>query len=311
MPPASNDEIAHAAAALRAGGLVIFPTETVYGLGADATNDTAVAEIFAAKQRPAFNPLIVHFADIVALADHVIWTDPAAKLAAEFWPGPLSLVLRRSPETALSRLVSAGLDTVAVRVPRHDAARKLLAAAGTAIAAPSANRSGSISPTTAAHAVQSLGTAAAASVVDGGACEVGLESTVIDVSGNTPLLLRPGTVTHLQIEAVIGPLAAPAANDAIRSPGMTLRHYAPATPLRLDASDAEAGEILLAFGSDATNSPYNLSPGADLTEAAANLFAMLHAIDALGAGRIAVMPIPGDGLGAAINDRLRRAADAE
>ena len=311
MAPASNDEIAHAATAIQAGGLVIFPTETVYGLGADATNDTAVAEIFAAKQRPAFNPLIVHFADPAALADHVIWNHVAATLAAEFWPGPLSLVLRRSPETALSRLVSAGLDTVAVRVPWHGAARKLLAAAGTPIAAPSANRSGSISPTTAAHAVQSLGAAVAAAVVDGGACPVGLESTVIDVSGDTPLLLRPGTVTREQIEAVTGPLAAPAADDAIRSPGMTLRHYAPATPLRLDASDAKAGEILLAFGSDTTNSPYNLSPGADLTEAAANLFAMLHAIDAVGAGRIAVMPIPGEGLGAAINDRLRRAADAE
>ncbi len=305
--------IARAAAVLRHGGLVAFPTETVYGLGADATDDRAVAAIFAAKERPRFNPLIVHVADI-ATAEALVGFDARARtMAAAFWPGPLSLVLPRRPESPVSLLVGAGLDTVAVRVPAHPTARKLLLAAGLPVAAPSANRSGAVSPTTAQHVVDGLGDRVAL-ILAGGRCDIGLESTVLDLSGIAPALLRPGAVTRDDVEALIGPVAeetAPGSTDAARrSPGRLESHYAPGLPIRLEAAATAPGEALLTFGPDLRVGPHvmNLSPRGDLTEAAANLFAMLHALDRPEFTTIAVSPIPESGLGVAINDRLRRAA---
>lgn len=302
--------IAEAARLLQAGRLVAFPTETVYGLGANATDDRAVAGIFAAKNRPSFNPLIVHVPDAEAACRHVTWSDTAARLAARFWPGALTLVLPRRADCALSLLVSAGLDTAAIRCPAHPLAQALLRAADLPVAAPSANRSGAVSPTRPEHVLQSLGTAVEL-VIDGGPCLIGLESTVLDLSGAEPTLLRPGGVTREAIEAEIGPVRLPGANHAIASPGMLSSHYAPALPVRLDARGAAPTEGLLAFGPDVPPGAaltLNLSPTGDLAEAAANLFAMLRALDRPGIERIAVMPVPGHGLGAAINDRLRRAA---
>ena len=292
---------------LRAGELVAFPTETVYGLGADATNDTAVARVFAVKARPRFNPLIVHVPDGAA-AERLVRLDGRARsLAERFWPGPLTLVLPRRDDAALSLLVSAGLDTVAVRVPDHPGAQALLAATGRPIAAPSANVSGRISPTTAAHVAADLDSRVSL-ILDGGACRVGLESTVVDLSGRGMALLRPGGVAVEDLEAVVGPIAA-AATGPVRSPGMLRRHYAPRRPLRLNATDVRSGEMLLGFGPVAVAAALNLSPRADLLEAAANLFAMLRALDeTLGYTGIVVAPIPDHGLGLAINDRLRRAA---
>lgn len=300
--PADADAIARAGALLRAGQLVAFPTETVYGLGADATNGEAVAAIFAAKGRPRFNPLIVHLATAAAAQDHVILSDTARKLAGAFWPGPLTLVAPRKSGSPLSLLVSAGLDTVAVRVPAHPVAAALLAAMGGAIAAPSANVSGHVSPTTAAHVAGELG-GKLAMILDGGATPLGLESTVIGFDGAVPVLLRPGAIPRAEIEAIAGPLSAP--DDAIRSPGQLQSHYAPRVRLRLNAVMAGDDEALLGFG----NIPcaMNLSPRGDLKEAAANLFAMLRALDDLGRP-IAVAPIPVHDLGEAINDRLARAA---
>jgi L-threonylcarbamoyladenylate synthase len=302
-----------AARLLRAGALVAFPTETVYGLGADATNERAVAAIFAAKGRPRFNPLIVHvpgLAEAEALAE---FDARARRLAARFWPGPLSLVLRRTLDAGLSLLASAGLDTVALRAPAHPVAQALLRATGRPIAAPSANRSGRVSPTEAAHVMAELGDAVAM-VLDAGRCCIGLESTVLDLSGETPALLRPGGVTLEELAAVLGPIttASGGAVGAPRSPGMLASHYAPALPLRLDAASARPGEALLAFGSSAAPSGFAetlwLSRTGDLAEAAANLFAMLRRLDQPRFTGIAVMPIPERGLGRAINDRLRRAA---
>lgn len=310
---ADEDAIADAAALIRGGQLVAFPTETVYGLGADATNDGAVAGIFAAKGRPRFNPLIVHYAAAEGLAADTEADPRAARLAAEFWPGPLTIVLRRHESTRLSLLVSAGLDTVAVRVPGNDIARTLIAAAETPIAAPSANRSGDISPTTAAHVARSLG-ARPAMILDGGPTTVGIESTVVDLTCGQPALLRPGAVTADSIEACIGPIAK-AADEAKgaprRSPGRLDRHYAPRHPLRINATAPRPGEALLAFGPQVPPGgavTRNLSPGGDLVEAAAKLFAMLHELDSMAIEGIAVMPIPEAGLGAAINDRLVRAS---
>jgi L-threonylcarbamoyladenylate synthase len=297
-----SNEIARAAALLRAGELVAFPTETVYGLGCDATNDRAVAKVFEAKGRPEFNPLIVHVlgrGDAEAMAQ---FDERATKLADRFWPGPLSLVLRRRDGCKVSLLATAGLDTVAVRAPAHPMARALLAEAKLPVAAPSANASGMVSPTRAEHV-----TVAAAMVLDGGPCEIGLESTVLDLSGERPAILRPGAVTDEEIAALIGPLAAP--GEGIRSPGMLARHYATRLPLRLDVGEARAGEALLGFGAQPT-ATLNLSPSGDLTEAAANLFAMLRALDRAPFTAIAVAPIPDRGLGRAINDRLRRAAES-
>lgn len=300
--------IERAAQLIRAGRLVAFPTETVYGLGADATNDRAVAAIFAAKGRPAFNPLIAHVLDAVEARRHVVWTDTAERLAASFWPGPLTLVLPRIEGCRLSLLASAGLDTAAVRAPSHPIARDLIAASGVPIAAPSANRSGAISPTRPEHVVESLGDAVDL-VIDGGPCDVGLESTVLDLTTPKPTLLRPGGTTREAIEAVIGAIeAGPAIGVAgtLHSPGQLESHYAPCAAVRLNATKAEAGETMLGFGPIA--GALNLSPHGDLVEAAANLFAMLRQLDALGTSAIAVATIPEEGLGIAINDRLRRAA---
>ena len=305
----TGDAIADAAGLIAAGKLVAFPTETVYGLGADATDDAAVAAIFAAKDRPAFNPLIVHFADAGRAAAAVAFDGRAEELARAFWPGALTVVLPRRPQCALSLLVSAGLESVAVRVPDHPVARALLERVQCPIAAPSANRAGRLSPTRAEHVAESLG-AAVDLILDGGPCRLGIESTVIDLTGAAPALLRPGGVAAEEIEALIGPLGPPDAGGAPKSPGLAGRHYAPARPLRLDAREARRGEALLAFGPGAPPHSLNLSPTGDLAEAAANLFAMLRALDRAECAAIAVMPIPRSGLGRAINDRLHRAAPA-
>tara|TARA_R110002124_G_scaffold64684_2_gene176510 strand:- start:3642 stop:4607 length:966 start_codon:yes stop_codon:yes gene_type:complete len=306
--------LAAAGGLLREGRLVAFPTETVYGLGADATNERAVASIFAAKGRPTFNPLIVHVADFAEAERHVLFTAKAILLAEAFWPGGITLVLPRLPSSPLSLLVSAGLDTVAIRVPAHPIAQKLLKATGRPIAAPSANASGEISPTRAAHVMASLGHAEAlAMVLDGGPCVLGLESTVIGFPNAGPTLLRPGAVARTDIEAVIGQaLLEPdvTSGEAGRSsPGQLASHYAPRAEIRLDVSAPRDDEIWLGFGGGQKTAAFNLSVSGDITEAAANLFAMLRAIDDAAQGkRIAVAPVPREGLGEAINDRLARAA---
>ena len=306
---ADQTAIARAAEILRAGDLVAFPTETVYGLGADATNDRAVAKIFAAKQRPRFNPLIVHVRDLEHAGELVRFHPLAIRLAEAFWPGPLTLVLPRRPNSPVSLLATAGLDTVAVRAPSHHTARALLAACGLPLAAPSANPSGRISATTAQHVAEDLH-GHVSLVLDGGATPLGIESTVIGFENGKTVLLRPGATTRASIEAVCGGLRAPE-NAMVRSPGQLVRHYAPRTPLRLNVTDVRSGEALLAFGQQGlAGAPIsrNLSPHGDLAEASANLFSMLRELDALQCAAIAVMPIPAEGLGEAINDRLRRAA---
>ncbi len=306
--PTSVEGIAVAAHLLQAAELVSFPTETVYGLGADATNDQAVANIYAAKGRPQFNPLIVHVTD-KAEAMHVVDFNADADLLADtFWPGALTLVLPRTKDCTVSLLVSAGLDTVAVRVPSHKTAYDLLRATGRPIAAPSANISGRISPTTAAHVLEGLNGSIAA-ILDGGSCTVGIESTVVDVSGANPVLLRPGGISFEEISKILGSLTKfNAKPEALKSPGMLERHYAPETPLRLNATTFESNESILGFGSQAPSQSLNLSIIGDLVEAAANLFAMIRILDGRKTRGIAVMPIPEHGLGQAINDRLRRAA---
>jgi len=295
-----------AVAALRAGQLVILPTETVYGLAADAADARAVARVYAAKGRPSFNPLIAHVAGLAAARAIARFDDRAERLAQAFWPGPLTLVLPIADPAAVCDLARAGLDTVAVRAPAHPTAQALLAGFGGPVVAPSANRSGRPSPTTFADAVEETG-AAAAAALDGGPCAVGLESTVVSLL-DQPRLLRPGAVTRAEIEAVIGPLAE-AQDDARRSPGRLARHYAPSAPMRLEAAKPHPGEAFLAFGpAPAGERVWSLSPSGDLTEAAANLFAHLRAADRSAPTAIAVAPIPHQGLGEAINDRLRRAA---
>jgi L-threonylcarbamoyladenylate synthase len=307
--------IDRAAAALRAGLLVAFPTETVYGLGADASNPRAVAEVFAAKGRPRFNPLIVHVPDLAAAALLAELGESGRRLAAKFWPGALTLVLPRRADSGIAELTTAGLGTLAVRVPAHPVASALLRAAGRSIAAPSANRSGHVSPTTAAHVAGDLGERVAL-ILDGGPTRLGLESTVVDVSGPTPVILRLGAITRTDLLGVLGRPLALAGEVPSRpaSPGMLARHYAPVTPLRLEAREVLSGEALLAFGEPEpphAGPALNLSRSGDLSEAAANLFACLRSLDGAGASRIAVMPIPRQGLGEAINDRLQRAARAE
>jgi len=311
-----DDAVARAATLLRAGGLVAFPTETVYGLGADATSDAAVAGIFAAKDRPQFNPLIVHFTDAEAAAREVIFDARARRVAEAFWPGPLTLVLPRRKDSQISLLCSAGLDSQAVRVPAHPLAPRLHIACGLPLAAPSANDSGKISPPEAAPVAAALG-ARGPEILDGGPCAVGLESTVLDLSGPQAAILRPGAVTAQDLTPLIGEVAEAVASPesaesgGLKGPGMLSSHYAPGHPVRLNASEAAGDEALLAFGPEAPADAaaiLNLSPAGDLTEAAAHLFAYLHRLDALEVRAIAVMPIPETDLGAAINDRLRRAA---
>ena len=294
-----------AADALRGGGLVAFPTETVYGLGADAQNDTAVAKIYAAKGRPEFNPLIAHFADVAQAKHHVQWSDDADQLAEALWPGPLTLVLERLDTSNLSLLLSAGLPSVAIRVPTHPIAKQLLANLGGPIAAPSANLSGQISPTRSEHVHVDL-FGRIDGIVDGGACQVGLESTIIDLTGQ-PTLLRPGGIPSEIIEETLSiRLAIAQESYGIKAPGQLASHYAPRAALRLNAVKAGPNEKMLGFGSVACD--LNLSTSSDLTEAAGHLFSSLHTLDQNHDITIAVSPIPETGLGTAINDRLRRAA---
>jgi L-threonylcarbamoyladenylate synthase len=314
--PGDAAGVFRAAELLRAGELVGFATETVYGLGADAANDRSVAAVFEAKGRPRFNPLICHYADAEAAFAHVATTPLAERLAAAFWPGPLTLVLPRRPDCPVSLLAGAGLETLAVRVPAHPLARDLLRAVSGPLAAPSANRSGEVSPTSAAHVLAGLDGRIAA-VLEGGACLVGVESSVLDLTGGNPVLLRPGGATREAIEARIGPVAlSGGAPGTPRSPGQLLTHYAPRLPLRINAATVAPDEALLAFGPKLPGAGvvFQLSETADLTEAAARLFAGLRALDAegarLGLRGIAAMKVPEVGLGVAIGDRLGRASAA-
>jgi len=313
LVPANPHSIARAGRLIVEGRLVAFPTETVYGLGADATQGRAVAAIFAAKGRPSFNPLIVHVPDMARAEEHAVFDSRAEELATRFWPGPLTLILKRRQGSAISELATAGLGSVAIRAPAHPVARSLLSAAGRPIAAPSANRSGRISTTTPAHVAEELGDAVDM-ILAAGKTRFGVESTILDLTGARPVLLRPGAVTAEEIADIIGPIDhADGDPDKPNAPGQLLRHYAPSTRLRLNAAMADPGEALLAFGPDPFAGRYartvlNLSDTGDLTEAAANLFAMLRQLDAGGHQGIAAMAIPNNGLGAAINDRLRRAA---
>lgn len=304
---ADDTGLAHAAELLRRGETVAFPTETVYGLGADATDGEAVARIYEAKGRPRFNPLIVHVPDLEAAHALIDLTEEGVDLATRFWPGPLTLVAPMRTGSGVAELVTAGLPTLAVRVPAHPLAQKMLVKVGRPVAAPSANPSGSVSPTTAQHVLDGLSGRIAA-VMDGGACPVGLESTIVGFDDKTPVLLRSGGVPRETIETVAGAFSAPV-DGGITAPGQLASHYAPGASLRLNAEAPGPGEAWLAFGpgSDAGAHGLNLSPCGDLIEAAANLFAYLRRLDAT-AERIAVAKIPATGLGEAINDRLNRAA---
>ncbi len=315
----TDRDITRAAERLRAGELVAFGTETVYGLGADAQNSSAVAAIFEAKGRPHFNPLICHYADAESAFAHVHASAITEKLADSFWPGPLTLVLPRRVTCPVALLAGAGLDTLAIRVPAHPVAQRLIAALGRPIAAPSANRSGRISPTTAAHVLAQLESRIAA-VIDSGPCRVGVESTVLDLSGPTPFLLRPGGVSLEALQASIGQIqtgitpSRAASSRTLRSPGLQVSHYAPSLPLRLDAVQIAPYEALLAFGPPLPGASltFQLSQAENLNEAAARLFEGLHWLDAHAPAEdltaIAAMPIPTHALGLAINDRLTRAA---
>ena len=312
----TGESMARGVDILAHGGLVAFPTETVYGLGGDACNADAVAAIFAAKERPAFNPLISHVASAEAAFELGTLTPIAACLAETFWPGPMTLILTRRPDCPVALLTSAGLNKIALRVPSHAEARGLIEAFGRPVAAPSANPSGRISPTRADHVMAGLG-GRIELVLDGGPCESGVESTVVDCTGDTARILRPGGITR---EAVAATLAAreitlagespPTGDDAPASPGQLASHYAPSAPVRLNVTAPETGIELIGFGETggAGELGLNLSPEGDLQEAAANLFQMMHAADAAGADVIGVAPVPESGLGEAVNDRLRRAA---
>jgi len=316
--PASEAAVAAAAHSLRQGGLVAFPTETVYGLGADATNAAAIARLYQAKGRPAFNPLIAHVGDIGAARQIARFDAAALALAEAFWPGPLTLVLPKTDGCAVADLATAGLDTVAIRIPAHPVARDILRLFGRPVVAPSANLSGHVSPTTAAHVESDL-SGRIDLIVDGGPVAVGVESTIVGCF-EQPMLLRPGGLPRAEIERVLGrallqpPTDADSDSGQPLAPGMLASHYAPRAKVRLHADHVEPGEALLAFGLgaisgiDGAAAVMNLSERGDLAEAAANLFGFLRALDAKGARTIAVMPIPDEGLGEAINDRLRRAA---
>lgn len=314
IAPASDDAISQAAERLRLGQLVAFPTETVYGLGADATNEAAVASIFEAKQRPSFNPLICHFASVDAVEQMFSLGPACRRIVDVFWPGSLSVVLPRSRECPIAALASAGLDTVAVRVPDHPVARTLLERVGTPIAAPSANRSGRLSPTRAGDVLRSLA-AVDLMVVDGGPCAVGVESSVIEIDQEgAVILLREGGISREELRAQCGvDVSVARESDDVRSPGMLLRHYEPAKPLRLNATNARPGELYLGFGplpEECPEGSETLSINSDLREAASNLFKHLHTMEMRECSAIAVAPIPDEGLGRAINDRLKRGASA-
>ncbi len=323
---ATNQSIEEAAQLILNGELVAFPTETVYGLGANALNGEAVAKIFAAKGRPSFNPIISHGSNVAMLAEHAVFDEHALALADKFWPGPLTMILPKKENSTISELVTAGLPTIAVRVPADATALQLIERAGVPIAAPSANTSGQLSPTSPHHVSDSLGDKVKM-ILAGGNAKFGLESTVLDLSGNAPVILRPGAITAEDIEEVLGETVAyefDVKEHSPKSPGQLLKHYAPNIPIRLKAVDVEEGEALLAFGSVkfmglksggfakdmAKGSIRNLSEKGDLFEAAANLFAYLKQLDRPEHKRIAVMDIPNKDIGIAINDRLKRAAES-
>jgi L-threonylcarbamoyladenylate synthase len=310
--PPSEDALDEAARLLQAGRLVAFPTETVYGLGADASNGGAVAGIFKAKGRPDFNPLICHLPDLAAAEKLGIFDETARKFAAAFWPGALTLVVQKQPDCPVAKEVSAGLQTIAIRVPDHALAQSLLRKAGCPLAAPSANRSGGVSPTMAEHVIESLG-AKVDMVLDGGACEVGLESTVLAVDEYPPVLLRPGGVTLSMLRTIDKDVreAKPEQTKLLKSPGMLESHYAPRLPVYMNVDSPKPGEAWLTFGPAAVTdglASLNLSPSGNAEEAASNLFAFLRILDRPEFSAIAVAAIPDDGIGQAINDRLKRAA---
>jgi len=306
----SSDTCQQAGQRLACGDLVAFPTETVYGLGGNALNARSVAGIFEAKGRPSFNPLIVHVPDLTTAERYAVFSDVARNLAQAFWPGPLTMVLPRKVESGICDLVSAGLPTIAIRVPAHPIALDILKSASCPVAAPSANPSGRISPTCADHVFEGLN-GRVQMIVDGGACAIGIESTVLDVTSDTLCILRPGGVTAAQIGACVGRdvthSGGAESGQPLHSPGMLSSHYAPNIPVRLNVDSAADGEALLGFG-PVDGADLNLSPVGDLKEAATNLFAMLRSLDAQNFAGISVSPIPENGLGLAINDRLRRAA---
>lgn len=312
----NTESIATLADAIKSGDIVAIPTETVYGLAGDATSDQAVAKIFAAKKRPARNPLIVHYPSLDAASLDVVFNDKAKALANAFWPGPLTLVLPQSELCRISFLATSGLSTLAVRVPNHPAARALLQACGRPLAAPSANRSGQLSPVCAVQVKNSLGDSIHF-ILDGGACEEGIESTIVDVTGEIPVILRTGTITQVMLEAVVGKVrtwqASDNSHEAPKAPGMMFRHYAPSCPLRLSTDNPIPHEALIAFGEGPIphgfTHVFNLSQRGDLAEAAKHLFDYLYQCEQLGASRIAVMPIPNEGIGIAINERLKKAAE--
>lgn len=307
MKISDRESVDAAVSALRRGELIGMPTETVYGLAGDASNAAAIAKIFAAKQRPTFNPLISHVASLEMAAVEGVFDSRAKALAERFWPGPLTLVVPVSGSGQTSELARAGLSTIGLRVPAHPLARALLASFGGPVSAPSANPSGKLSPTRKDDVERDLGEYVSM-VLDGGDCEQGIESSVVSVlPGEPPRLLRPGAIPRAELEAVVGELAAPA-SETPRSPGQLASHYAPRAAVRLNAATAHAGEQLLGFGDAAVGAALNLSPTGDTVEAAANLYRMLRELDATGVGTIAVAPIPDSGLGEAINDRLVRAA---
>lgn len=306
LPADDPEAIARAVQILHAGGLAAMPTETVYGLAADAANGRAVARLYEVKGRPRFNPLIAHVTDLEMAKRCADFSNAAEACAQAFWPGPLTLVLPRRTGAPVSDLASAGLDTIALRQPDHPAAQALLRAFGAPLVAPSANPSGGVSPTAAVHVAEGLGEKIDL-ILDGGSCRVGLESTVIAFTGDQPVLLRPGGIARKTIEAVTGTLRLAAPDGPVASPGMLASHYAPRAKLRLNAQFARPGEAFLGFG-DTPRATLNLSRKGDLAEAAANLFAHLRTLDRTGAAGIAVSPIPVEGIGEAINDRLQRAA---
>jgi L-threonylcarbamoyladenylate synthase len=304
-----TNKVEKAAAILKVGGLVALPTETVYGLAANALDEQAVAKIYEAKGRPSFNPLIVHVSNIESAQKYTTFNEAAQKLAEVFWPGPLTLVLPRKDDCPLSLLVSAGLNTIALRAPNHPLAQAVLTTSGLPLAAPSANKSGSISPTTADHVKAGLG-AQVDMILDGGPATVGLESTIVGVLNDKLVLLRPGSISPEDLADIAGLPIEKHSGDDITAPGQMASHYAPNTPIRLNAFRPDEGEVFIGFSGLSGNGEgdMNLSEAGNLTEAAANLFAMLHQADQQGASGIAVAPIPYEGLGWAINDRLERAA---